>query len=254
MVAVLSNLLRFILVLALALVVAVLLVLGFIFKGGPSFTYRYRLTIEVDTPQGLKSGSSVIETTLTNNHGIKWLPYEARLFIARTRGEAVFVDLGERRNIIALLGAGLTGKDDPNFRMIVPGSLGIRWDTPRETISAIEAAVARRAKLDVPANHIPTLMTFHNLDDPGSAEVVPANEPLRVFGPGYGAPRAKIEMLPTGWWPANSLGLSGVPLTSKIEEKIPTILKIVGEKDKKLTIEYAGAPYEARSGQFKRRQ
>ena len=31
--------------------------------GGPVYSYRYRLTVEVDTPGGPKSGSSVIETT-----------------------------------------------------------------------------------------------------------------------------------------------------------------------------------------------
>jgi hypothetical protein len=33
-------------------------------------TYRYRLTVEVDTPQGVRSGSSVIEATAWESSGL----------------------------------------------------------------------------------------------------------------------------------------------------------------------------------------
>jgi hypothetical protein len=67
-------------------------------KGLPS--YRYKMTVEVETPQGLRSGSSVIEVRtsgggLTNTGGIQ----------SRVQGEAVAVDLGSRGALFALLTA-----------------------------------------------------------------------------------------------------------------------------------------------------
>ena len=54
----------------------------------PGHTLRYRMTVEVDTPQGLKSGSSVWETTVHKGSGIP--DYGMRM---SERGSAVAVDL-----------------------------------------------------------------------------------------------------------------------------------------------------------------
>lgn len=69
------------------------------FKTYPS--YRYRLTVEVDTPEGLRSGSSVIEVknAADNQHVL------GPMAIVRgdSRGEAVMVDLGKHGKLFALL-------------------------------------------------------------------------------------------------------------------------------------------------------
>src|SRR5262245_578483 len=85
---------------------------------GPVYTYRYRLTVEVDTPEGLKSGSSVIETTVQDNTE-SWGPPESRMVRSRTKGEAVFVDLGSGKHVIALLAMGPTATDDPEFNSLL---------------------------------------------------------------------------------------------------------------------------------------
>lgn len=67
----------------------------------PTHTFRYRLTVEVDTPQGLKTGSSVIEvkwkrkTPLgdTFSGGLPWSE--------KVRGVAPIVDLGPYGTLIA---------------------------------------------------------------------------------------------------------------------------------------------------------
>lgn len=248
----LSNILRLILALFLTLIVVVVIALGFIFKGGPTFTYRYRLTIEVDTPQGIKSGSSVIETTLQDNQEVQWGFPESRRFTADTRGEAPFIDLGENRHLVALLVMGPEGRNDTEFRQIVPGSLGVRWDRPDQALPALHAAIKRPANVDVPLNLIPTLVTFRRLDDPDSAEVVPRDAFARIFGPGYSFHRATVEMVPMGWWPSNQLGLSGAPLTRDIEQKIPAILRILNDRRKRPQYTYPGDAYKPAYGQFKR--
>jgi hypothetical protein len=62
--------------------------------------YRYRLTVEVDTPEGLRSGSSVIEVSTRMSGRNSLQPDKVS---ARVRGEAVTVDLGNRGTMFALL-------------------------------------------------------------------------------------------------------------------------------------------------------
>ena len=69
--------------------------------------YAFRLHVEVDTADGVKSGSSVIAVKAGVHTGAWMLP-EAQGFRASVRGEAVFVDLGRGRNLIAILAHGET--------------------------------------------------------------------------------------------------------------------------------------------------
>ena len=64
-------------------------------------TYRYRLTVEVDTPEGLKTGSSVIE--VATSKGNKFAIPSPGSLSYKVRGEAVTVDLGARGLMFALL-------------------------------------------------------------------------------------------------------------------------------------------------------
>lgn len=57
--------------------------------------YRYRLTVEVETPEGLKTGSSVIE--VQQSVGRTTMDGFGELLILRIRGEAVAVDLPDGR-------------------------------------------------------------------------------------------------------------------------------------------------------------
>src|ERR1700738_1353017 len=72
----------------------------------PTYTYRYRLSVEVETPDGLGSGSSVMEVRVEMFRAIKGRDRVSRVF-----GEAVFVDLGQSKNLIGLLAAGPSGED-----------------------------------------------------------------------------------------------------------------------------------------------
>lgn len=83
-----------------ALAVGVLL-LGWCTIHDPTPTYRYRLTVEVETPEGLRTGSSVIEVD-TRQTRFALNPSAAGVS-ERVRGEAVAVDLPGRRTLFALL-------------------------------------------------------------------------------------------------------------------------------------------------------
>src|SRR6476619_6159210 len=65
--------------------------------------HKYRLTVEVDTPEGRKSASGVMAVHPDRSY--------SRGGHTKTVGEAVFVDLGGGQNLVALL-AHIDGKLD----------------------------------------------------------------------------------------------------------------------------------------------
>ena len=71
--------------------------------------HRYRLTIEADTPDGPRDGSSVIEVERRTRPA--WIPAPGPRTEYRVRGEAVFVDLGSGRNLVAGLAHGENAED-----------------------------------------------------------------------------------------------------------------------------------------------
>src|SRR3546814_5723924 len=62
-------------------------------------TLRYRMTVEVETPTGVRSGSSVIETTITKGPRTG----QGSGLTATMKGEPVAVDLGSGPPLLALL-------------------------------------------------------------------------------------------------------------------------------------------------------
>ena len=78
---------------------------------GPRFTYRYRMTVEVDTPAGLRTGSSVIEVTTRWDNA----PPHASGVHSRVRGQAVAVDMPGGDTLFALLRNDKSGIDAAQY-------------------------------------------------------------------------------------------------------------------------------------------
>lgn len=70
--------------------------------GVKTYTWRYKMTIEVDTPEGVKVGSAVREVIneITPYPMDEQRPWRNRI---RVKGEAVVVSLGGRGTFFALL-------------------------------------------------------------------------------------------------------------------------------------------------------
>lgn len=149
------------------------------FLGGNS--YRFRMTVAVDTPQGVRTGSSVYEVTAGRTGGI--LPEEAKRDWS-VKGEAVAVDLPGGRTLFALLKTGAHFEDmmglsmaslHPDFRSTGYDVVGVAKELSRGTWPG-PAEVA-------PADY-PMLVMFADKDDPASVQLVEPGNLGGQFGDG----------------------------------------------------------------------
>jgi hypothetical protein len=201
-----------------ALAAALLLLAGC----GPTLEYRYRIKIEIDTPKGIVSSANVVETHWTVQSGW-WVPPDARGARRGNIGDAVFVDLGEGKHVVALLVLGATATEYGAFSEIVPRALGLLQVDVKTLRARVEDALERKAVFEVPREVLPKLATFRDLNDPWSARILNPNTDdfAQAFGPGYRFRRATIQIVPKGVWPLNVLGIWGEPLSRVIDDRLP---------------------------------
>jgi hypothetical protein len=173
----------------------------------PGVTVRYRLTLEVELNGERKTGSSVSEVSYRKNPQL--LGASANT-VAEVRGEAVWVDLGERD---ALLGLLAPGGDQRRPEYVLPVLYGVTsGGVGLEELGRIGALKGRR---EVPFGSVPPMVRLRNVNDPKAVELVaPAGHGLKLV-------EATIEIVDAGYWPLNQVGLSGVPISHKLRDQLP---------------------------------
>jgi hypothetical protein len=170
-------------------------------------SYHYRLTVEVETPEGLRTGSSVIE--VRTFRASEFPGAEAGGVSSRIRGEAVAVDLGARGILFVLL----QGRNSPTQigGLAMPALLPRRPD-PRGTAEALgnNITVLKRVRgaAPVPSQDYPTLMRFGDIRNPASAIEVDPTNLAASFGTGVRLRRMTAEITEDN-------------VTSEIEERLP---------------------------------
>ncbi len=161
----------------------------------PSTRVHARITIDVETPEGLKTGSSVHEVVfslepcpLCNTSGPK--------FRRHVRGEAVAVDLGERGTLFALLngGGGNYPEADPVTPFILEKLFGLKEDKDWRGAEAVRVLGRASGQADIPQNLLPFMVRFRDLNDPKTVERVDPDNLAASFGPGVKLNKAMIEI------------------------------------------------------------
>lgn len=171
------------LVLAVAVIVGVVLLYKFAY---PASSYRYRMTVEVDTPEGVRAGSSVIEVTWHRQPQLLAAPP----YQVTARGDAVFVDLGSGKHVIGLLAGGENGSfvDHPQYALNFATNIVFAPGNAPKILSITTG------RWSLEARHYPTFVTFADLNDPKTARVVAPHDFAAVFGAGFALRAVTIEM------------------------------------------------------------
>ncbi len=169
--------------------------------------YYAKLKVEVDTPEGVKTGFSVIE--VRRDKADKGY---------RARGEAVAVDLPGNQTLFVLL----RSQSNPDWvgslhsYSKIDDSNGITDDTieAREAYNRRVAAdrrvwpIARRRKTAVEdSDNYPLFVRFRDIADPKSVEQVDPDDLAKSFGPGV-----KLKSL--------TVQMTDEPVTSGIEKRL----------------------------------
>jgi len=171
--------------------------------------HKYRLTVEVETPQGRKSASSVLAVHPDRGY--------SRGGHTRTVGDAVFVDLGGGKNLVALL-AHLDGKldlDGINYLALRAYTAAGGRRVSFNEMSRLTGPVAVKDAL------IPVLVSFADPANPGTARLVSPDNLAAVLGNGYRLGEISAEVVPNGFWPLDFGGALGEPVTRGIAAKLP---------------------------------
>lgn len=188
--------------------------------------HKFRLTVEVTTPDGIKTGSGVLAVVPDRNYN--------RGGRTTTRGEAVFVDLGQDlgqnlgqdlgqdrgkgRNLVALLAHRQGAKldfDDINY-------VALRaYGAARGNRVSFNDIHRQTGVVPVQGDLIPVLVSFGDPNDPKTARLVAADRAEAVLGEGYAIRGLTAEVVPNGFWPIDFGGALGEPVTRGIDAKLP---------------------------------
>jgi hypothetical protein len=166
--------------------------------------YRFRMTIEVETPDGVKRGSSVYEVTAGLR--TKVLP-DARGSEVTSKGEAVAVDIAPGQTLIALLKNGTPTGTMAELSMI---TLDQQFALHRKMVDTAEELEARNpggSPVVVDPDFYPMLVTFGDLDDPTSVARVDPDDLAATFGEGVTLKRVTVQ-------------LTDDPVTTGIEQRL----------------------------------
>ena len=205
----------------------------------PTYDWHQKLTLEVQTPSGVKSGSTVNYVALKKIWTPAFLGYDREY---KFSGEALALDLAPGKVLFVLL----SGVDRPSQQ-------GMAWGVfsdliPEEKDSAgnyiFEAyrniSKARETRV-VPRKNYPLFLTFADLNDRSTFAIVDPDNLEATFGPGFSVKQitlgitserltngAIIPYIPWSKW-ATGQWLSGNSGKKLMEIKIGKITHILSD-------------------------
>lgn len=174
--------------------------------------YHYKLTLAVNTPDGIKRASSVGEVVFWN------VSIPARGTMHKLRGNALYLDLGPgARPLVALLTHRRhVGRDDvvrwsieagPDPRLLMQ----LYGEKPSDDyMDDVPRIAAKRGPRKLAPDKLPDLVTFADVNDPGSVIEVDPNDLQATLGSGISWNEITIEIVDE-------------PNTKGIEQKLPWI-------------------------------
>ena len=171
--------------------------------------HKFRLTVEVETPAGRKSASGVMAVHPDRSY--------SRGGHTRTVGDAVYVDLGDGKNLVALM-----AHIDKTLELDGINYVALRaYNATGGKRVSFNELNRQTGTVPVTGALTPVLVTF---DDPamsGTARHVAPDDAEAMLGKGYRLHGITAEAVPNGFWPLDFGGALGEPVTRGIPVKLP---------------------------------
>lgn len=155
---------------------------GVVLAGCRAETWQWnqKLVVEVQTPDGIRSGSAVTNVRWQEANSVGNYP-------GSYRGEATVVELGNGRYLFALIGEGTRYIALRTFEDDLGENYGI-------TERGFAAMSSLRGTRDVPRKHHPLIVTFTDINDPTTVRKVDPDNLAATFGPGVSLKRITLEI------------------------------------------------------------
>ena len=180
---------------------------------------RYKITIDVGTPSGVKRGASVVESDFRRD--------------GLTLGQAPFVDLGNGHYIFALLTDPFSEKT--LYRIVLNALRYPDLKPPLDDPQANAFVQAKRTKPQAILRRAdyPMLVTFGNIKDSGSVSEVSPDNLAASFGAGYRLEQITIQVVdqdePLTQGLEDILTWADVPPETRLSPRDPLKLQTVAE-------------------------
>ena len=171
--------------------------------------HKYRLAVEVETPEGVKSASGVLAVHPDRGY--------ARGGSTLTKGDTVFAALGGGKNLLALL----AHIDDKALELDGMNYVALRAFNAAGKKVSFNEMNRSSGTAPVTGTLIPVLATFTDINDPATMRVVRPDDLEATYGKGFRLRGVIAEAVPNGFWPLDFGGALGEPVTRGIEAKLP---------------------------------
>jgi hypothetical protein len=155
---------------------------------------RFRLTLEVEAEGKTKSASSVVEGRIEVPESF-WRSMATPQFYGS--GDAVYLDLGRNRFVVATLYFHSPAVYREDGRLYTPAIDGLtgspRLDQLPELVFGKNLKSDEHARATIPESLLPTFITFRNVNDVKSFQIIPPKDFSLVLGPDVRFQQMAIE-------------------------------------------------------------
>jgi hypothetical protein len=146
--------------------------------------FRIKLTVEVETPEGVRTGYSVTERVCGAAGMVLGTQGGS---MCSVQGEAVAVDLPKGETLFVLLSTPISASWQPEGNIVLPSD---PWAGPGNRIEQMDRYVSMMSRNRVPSpvdlsKQPPWFVRFKDMKDPKSVEEVDPADLSKSFGKGY---------------------------------------------------------------------
>ena len=172
--------------------------------------HKYRLTIAVETAQGVRTASGVFAVHPNRAYG------GSGSAGTETKGDALVVDLGNSGSLVLLIAQRGYPLDIDGMNYIAMRAINAATGKRVQfrELKSIEASAA------VADDMMPVMLAFADINDPSSARVIKPDQFSAVFGAQTKLQSVTVATLPPGWWPIDFGGSLGEPVTRSIDGRL----------------------------------
>lgn len=161
----------------------------------PTASYRYRLSIAVETDGQVHSGSSVIEVWYGFNP--KWVPPAWGVYNVRIEGQAVLIDLGARGALVAALAGEFYDRTTVTAeylagRAFLPEARDLNGYVP--TLERVRKLSRMQGRADLASDNLPALIWFSDPSNLATAKQVAPENFASIIGDATRLVSAQVEI------------------------------------------------------------